>query len=109
MLTEFVLPKVPKDFSETTMAKKTYLIASANGRHSMNSPASMGIRRLDPPSDLDVHLVEVFTKQEDERYRLKLRHQVERVSVSAFNYLLKSIDTIYLFFLLSIGQINSIT
>lgn len=76
MLNEFVTPRVPKDFAETTMAKKNYLISSSC------SPASMGIRRLNPPHDLDQHLMEVFTKQEDERYKMKLRHQVERVRQS---------------------------
>lgn len=76
MLNEFVTPRVPKDFAETTMAKKNYLISSSC------SPASMGIRRLNPPHDLDPHLTEVFTKQDDERYKMKLRHQVERVRQS---------------------------
>jgi hypothetical protein len=79
MLHEFVLPKVPKDFSETTMAKKNYLIAPSFSSFSITTPASIGIKRFSPPHDLDSHLAEVFTKQEDERYRMKIRHQVERV------------------------------
>jgi hypothetical protein len=78
MLQEFVLPKLPKDFSETTMAKKSYLIASSFSSYSSTTPASIGIKRYSAPHDLDPHLAEVFTKQEDERYRMKLRHQVER-------------------------------
>lgn len=73
MLNEFVMPRVPTDFAQTTMAKKNYLISASS------NPSAMGIRRLNPPHDLDPHLIEVFTKQEDERYKMKLRHQVERV------------------------------
>lgn len=75
MLNEFVQPKVPKDFAETLMAKKNYLIASSY----KSTPASLGIKRLNPPPDLDSYLTDIFTRQEDERYRMKLRHQVERV------------------------------
>ena len=79
MLHDFVPPKIPKDFSETTMAKKSYLIAPAFSSYSSTTPASIGIKRYSPPDDLDQHLAEVFSRQEDERYRMKLRHQVERV------------------------------
>ena len=79
MLHEFVLPKVPKDFSETTMAKKSYLIASSFSSYSNTTPSAIGIKRLIAPHDLDPHLADVFTKQEDERYKMKIRHQVERV------------------------------
>jgi len=78
MLHDFVLPKVPKDFAETLMAKKNYLIAPSYKSFSITTPASLGIKRLNPPSDLDLHLSDVFTRQDDERYRMKLRHQVER-------------------------------
>lgn len=78
MLNEFVLPKIPKDFAETTMAKKSYLVASTVCSYVSTTPASIGIKRYAPPQDLDLHLAEVFSKQEDERYRMKLRHQVER-------------------------------
>ncbi|CAF1078223.1 unnamed protein product [Adineta steineri] len=78
MLKDFVTPKVPKDFSETTMAKKNYLIAPSFSSHSITTPSSIGIKRLLAPNDLDLHLAEVFTKQEDERYKMKIRHQVER-------------------------------
>ena len=84
MLNEFVLPKVPKDFAETTMAKKSYLIAPSFTSYAVNTPASLGIRRCNPPHDLDPHLADVFAKQEDERYRMKLRHQVERVNRADF-------------------------
>ncbi len=60
------------------MAKKSYLIAPAFSSYSSTTPASIGIKRY-PPDDLDQHLAEVFSRQEDERYRMKLRHQVERV------------------------------
>lgn len=73
------MPKVPKDYSDTTMARKSYLIAAQSNSSSMITPASIGIKRLSPPTDLDPHLADVFTKQEDERYKMKLRHQVERV------------------------------
>ena len=56
----------------------------------------MGIRRLNPPHDLDAHLMEVFAKQEDERYKMKLRHQVERVRHS-MNTVLRIIDDVLLF------------
>ena len=79
MLNEFVLPKIPKDFAETLMMKKNYLIASPYRSFSITTPASLGIQRLNSPMDLDLHLSDVFTRQEDERYRMKLRHQVERV------------------------------
>ncbi len=61
------------------MAKKSYLIAPAFSSYSSTTPASIGIKRYSPPDDLDQHLAEVFSRQEDERYRMKLRHQVERV------------------------------
>ena len=80
MMHDHVLQKFPKDFSETTMARKSYLIAPAfSSSASTTTPAAIGIRRYAPPEDLDAHLAEVFAKQEDERYRMKLRHQVERV------------------------------
>ncbi|CAF1049365.1 unnamed protein product [Rotaria sordida] len=78
MLHDFVQPKVPKDFAETLMAKKNYLIAPSYKSFSITTPASLGIKRLNPPLDLDSHLSDVFSRQEDERYRMKLRHQVER-------------------------------
>jgi len=73
------MPRVPKDFGETLMAKKTYLLTPMNRSIVNTTPASLGIKRLNPPSDLDIHLTDVFSRQEDERYRMKLRHQVERV------------------------------
>ena len=85
MLHDFVLPKIPKDFSESTMAKKSYLIAPAFSSFSSITPASIGIKRYSPPDDLDPHLADVFAKQEDERYRMKLRHQVERVKTKEDN------------------------
>jgi hypothetical protein len=87
MLHDFVLPKVPKDFAETLMAKKNYLIAPSYKSFSITTPASLGIKRFNPPSDLDLHLSDVFTRQEDERYRMKLRHQVERVNLLDFIFL----------------------
>jgi hypothetical protein len=95
MLHDFVLPKIPKDFSETLMAKKNYLIAPSFKSFSITTPASLGIKCLNPPSDLDSHLSDVFTRQEDERYRLKLRHQVERVRYKAF-FLLIYISFLFL-------------
>lgn len=87
MLNGFVMPKVPKDFSETLMAKKNYLLTPMNRSIASVTPASLGIKRLNPPSDLDIHLTDVFNRQEDERYRMKLRHQVERVdSIRSFFY-----------------------
>ena len=83
MLNEFVQPRVPKDFAETTMAKKSYLIAPSFSSYSITTPASIGIKRSNAPHDLDAHLIDVFTKQEDERYKMKLRQQVERVSPRA--------------------------
>lgn len=80
MLNEFVLPKVPKDFSDTTMAKKSYLIAPPSSSYSITTPASIGIKRLTTPHDLDPTLIDLFIRQEDERYKMKLRHQVERVN-----------------------------
>lgn len=80
MLHDFVVPKVPKDYNETLMAKKTYLVTPSFTSFSATTPASLGIRRFHPPADLDRHLADIFTRQEDERYRMRLRHQVERVS-----------------------------
>ena len=81
MLNECVLPKVPKDFSDTIMAKKNYLIAPSYSSYSITTPESIGIKRSLAPNDLDSHLADVFTKHEDERYKMKLRHQVERVKL----------------------------
>jgi len=74
LMHDTVIPKVPKEFADSSMAKKHYLIAP----NSITTPSSFGIQRLIPPQDLDKQLADVFQRQEDERYRLKLRHQVER-------------------------------
>ena len=81
MLHDYVVPKVPKDFNETLMAKKNYLLTPSLKSFPITTPAVLGIRRFNPPSDLDEHLSDVFVRQEDERYRMKLRHQVERVKI----------------------------
>jgi hypothetical protein len=70
---------MPKDFDRSAMITKHYLIAPAHRSLTMPTPSSFGIERLQPPRDLDIHLTDLFVRQEDERYRLKLRHQVERV------------------------------
>lgn len=97
MVHDFVLPKIPKDFSETTMAKKSYLIAPSFSPYSSTTPASLGIKRYPPPHDLDLHLAEVFTKQEDERYRMKLRHQVERVKKTTEDFFSKKFKLFFCF------------
>jgi hypothetical protein len=98
MLHDFVLPKIPKDFAETLMAKKNYLIAPSSFKSfSITTPASLGIKCLNPPSDLDSHLSDVFTRQEDERYRLKLQHQVERVRYKKQGICFKLIYKSFLF------------
>ena len=83
-------PKFLKILGETLMAKKNYLIAPLYKSFSIVTPASLGIKRLNPPTDLDLHLSDVFTRQEDERYRMKLRHQVERVNHKENNFILEN-------------------
>ena len=79
MLLGFVPPAVPKEFADSVMAKKSYLVAPSRKSCPLGTPASFGIQRVRPPEDLDEPLADLFTRQEDERYRMKLRHQVERV------------------------------
>lgn len=79
MFKEFIRPKIPNDFQETTMARKHYLIAPLFRTWTMPNPKSFGIQRRIVPNDLQGVLADLFDRQEDERYQLKVRQQVERV------------------------------
>ncbi|CAF0956506.1 unnamed protein product, partial [Didymodactylos carnosus] len=73
MMHNSMVPKTPKDFNEFSMVKKNYLTSS-----STLTPEDLCIEKCPPPNDLDKQLTELFIRQEDERYRMRLRHQVER-------------------------------
>lgn len=80
MFKEFIRPKIPNDFQETIMARKHYLIAPLYRTWAMPNPKSFGIQRRNVPNDLQGVLADLFDRQEDERYQLKVRQQVERVN-----------------------------
>ena len=82
MLHDFIPPAVPKEFAKSVMAKKAYLLAASRQSCPLGTPASFGIQRVRPPDDLDEPLADLFSRQDDERYRMKLRHQVERVRLA---------------------------
>lgn len=67
-----VQPKPPQGYEDYLMNRKTYLLqGNANARL-----ASMP--KLKPPPSLKGELAELFKKQEEERYKLRCQHIVEK-------------------------------
>lgn len=63
--------KLPKSLHEFLLIKKNYLIRP-------NRDVRQSIPFLKPPNDMPEELKELFSKQEKERYKLRLRHKVEQ-------------------------------
>jgi len=64
-----VQPKPPEGFKDYLMNRCTYLLASNASQHENVSP---------PPPGLPPPLIPLFTRQEQERHRLRLQNRVER-------------------------------
>ena len=79
MFKEVSRPPVPNEFQKSAMARKHYLIAPLFRTWTMPNPKSFGIQRHVVPHDLQGILADLFDRQEDERYQLRVRQQVERV------------------------------
>lgn len=67
--------KYPKNFKEFFLNKKNYLIQQ-------NKEIQQSIPFFKTPNDLHEELKEYFTKQERERYSLRLRHRIEQDKLS---------------------------
>jgi len=63
--------RLPKNFSEFIISRKSYLIRS-------NKEAQKAVPFFKPPSDIPEDLRAFFSRQEKERYSLRLRHRVEQ-------------------------------
>ncbi|CAF0820600.1 unnamed protein product [Brachionus calyciflorus] len=63
--------KLPKNLQEFLLLRRNYLIRQ-------NKEVRQSIPILKPPNDMPEELKELFTKQEKERYKLRLRHKVEQ-------------------------------
>ena len=67
-----VQPKPPNDFKNYLMNRKTYLLRG-------NAPERLqSIPMIQPPHSLDGPLRDLFKQQEEERYKLRLKHVVEK-------------------------------
>jgi len=66
------LSKLPEGFKDYLMNRKTYLL-QGNAKERLRS-----IPMVQPPQSLGGPLKELFTKQEEERYKLRLKHVVEK-------------------------------
>lgn len=67
-----VQPKPPQGFKDYLMNRKTYLL-QGNAHERLRS-----IPMIQPPHSLDGPLRELFKQQEEERYKLRLKHVVEK-------------------------------
>lgn len=65
-----VQPKPPEGFKDYLMNRKTYLL---QGNAHVRS-----IPKIQPPHSLDGPLRELFKQQEEERYKLRIKHVVEK-------------------------------
>jgi len=66
-----VQPKPPNDFKNYLMNRKTYLLRG-------NADRLQSIPMIQPPHSLDGPLRDLFKQQEEERYKLRLKHVVEK-------------------------------
>ena len=67
-----VQPKPPQGFKDYLMNRKTYLL-QGNARERLSS-----IPMIQPPTKLDGPLRELFKVQEEARYKLRMKHVVEK-------------------------------
>ena len=67
-----VQPKPPQGFKDYLMNRKTYLLHE-NAHERLRS-----IPMIQPPQSLDGPLKELFKAQEEERYKLRMKHLVEK-------------------------------
>lgn len=65
-----VQPKPPQGFKDYLMNRKTYLLQD---NHHLRS-----VPKLQPPHSLEGPLKDLFREQEEERYKLRLKHVVEK-------------------------------
>jgi len=69
-----VQPKPPHGFRDYLMNKKTYHLQGNTGKDSRIQP----IPKIAPPPSLDDPLKDLFLGQENERYKLRMKHLVEK-------------------------------
>jgi hypothetical protein len=67
-----VQPKPPQGFKDYLMNRKTYLLHE-NAHERLRS-----IPMIQPPPSLEGPLRELFKSQEEERYKLRMKHLVEK-------------------------------
>jgi len=63
--------KLPPEFKDLMISKKNYILAG-------NHASRFSIPMLTPPQSVTGRMRELFIEQEKERYRLRLRHHIER-------------------------------
>jgi len=69
-----VQPKPPQGFRDYLMNKKTYHLQGNTGKDSRIQP----IPKIAPPPSLEGPFRDLFLTQEDERYKLRMKHLVEK-------------------------------
>jgi len=69
-----VQPKPPQGFKDYLMNKKTYHLEGNTGKDSRIQP----IPKIAPPPSLEGALRDLFLTQENERYKLRMKHLVEK-------------------------------
>merc|ERR1712200_102267 len=69
-----VQPKPPQGFKDYLMNKKTYHLQGNTGKDSRIQP----IPKIAPPPSLEGPFRDLFLMQEDERYKLRMKHLVEK-------------------------------
>ena len=69
-----VQPKPPQGFKDYLMNKKTYHLEGNTGRDARIQP----IPKISPPPSLEGALKDLFLIQENKRYRLRMKHLVEK-------------------------------
>ena len=69
-----VQPKPPQGFKDYLMNKKTYHLEGNTGKDKRIQP----IPKIAPPPSLEGALRDLFLSQENERYKLRMKHLVEK-------------------------------
>ena len=69
-----VQPKPPQGFKDYLMNKKTYHLEGNTGKDSRIQP----IAKIAPPPSLEGALKSLFPAQENARYKLRMKHLVEK-------------------------------
>ena len=69
-----VQPKPPQGFKDYLMNKKTYHLEGNTGK----DPRIQPIAKIAPPPSLEGALRDLFLTQENERYKLRMKHLVEK-------------------------------